>query len=161
MKIKHLSLVAGAIALTLTTTSLAVNAETTSSSSFLVAQEQPRGRKGIWQELGLTDAQKTQIQEIRRNSREEINKILTEEQRAQLAQVKNSMQNQSSRRGGWKSMMDSLNLSEEQKTQIREVKRSQKAQIEAVLTEEQREQFKKIREERRARRQQYRQNGQQ
>ncbi|GAA6619875.1 Spy/CpxP family protein refolding chaperone [Scytonema sp. NUACC26] len=157
MKIKHLSLIAGTIALTLTATSWAVNAETTSSSPFFVAQAQTEQTKGPWQQLGLTDAQKTQLQEIRRNTREEINKILTEEQRTQL---RNAMQNQSARRGGRKRMMDSLNLSDEQKTQMREVKRSQWAQMEAILTEEQKAQLKKYREERRARRQQDRQNRQ-
>ncbi|KAF3883910.1 MULTISPECIES: Spy/CpxP family protein refolding chaperone [Nostocales] len=159
MKIKHLSLIAGAIALTLTATSWAVNAETLSSSPFVVAQEQPRDMKGKgpWAKLGLTDAQKTQLQEIRRNTREEIDKILTEEQRARL---KNAMENRDGKRGGWRSVMNSLNLSDEQKTQIREVKRAQRTKMEAILTDEQKAQLDEYKKQRRDRIQQYRQNQQ-
>ncbi|MUH00155.1 P pilus assembly/Cpx signaling pathway, periplasmic inhibitor/zinc-resistance associated protein [Scytonema sp. UIC 10036] len=157
MKFKNLSLVAGAIALTLTATSWAVNAETISSSPFLIAQEQSREMRGPWQKLGLTDAQKTQLQEIRRNTREEIDRVLTEEQRAQL---NNAMQNQNGKRGGWRGIMNSLNLSEAQKTQIREIKRSQKTKMEAILTPEQKAQLDEIKNQMRARRQQYQQNKQ-
>ncbi len=156
MKLKNLSLIAGAIALTLTATSLAVNAEMTSSSPFLVAQEQPREMRGPWKKLGLTDAQKTQLKDIRRVTREEIDKILTEEQRTQL---KNAMQNQNGKRG-WRGAMASLNLSDEQRTQIREVMRSQKAKMEAILTTEQKAQLDQYKQEMRARRQQYQQNKQ-
>ncbi|KYC43505.1 P pilus assembly/Cpx signaling pathway, periplasmic inhibitor/zinc-resistance associated protein [Scytonema hofmannii PCC 7110] len=156
MKLKNLSLIAGAIALTLTATSLAVNAETTSSSPFLVAQEQPREMRGPWKKLGLTDAQKTQLKDIRRVTREEIDKILTEEQRAQLM---TTMKNQNGKRG-WRGAMASLNLSNEQRTQIREVMRSQKAKMEAILTTEQKAQLDQYKQEMRARRQQYQQNKQ-
>lgn len=80
MKLKPLSLVAGAIALTLTATSFAVNAQTASPSPLLVAQTPQKGR-GAWKELGLTDAQKTQIQTIRRDSRTKFEAILTPEQK--------------------------------------------------------------------------------
>ncbi|GAB1544506.1 hypothetical protein NUACC21_71820 [Scytonema sp. NUACC21] len=148
MQLKNLSLVVGALALSLTATSIAVNAEMTTSSPFLVAQKQ-FGERGPWKRLGLTDAQKSQLSEIRRGTREEIDRILTEEQREQL---KTAMQNQN-RQGGWKRAISSLNLSEQQKTQLREIMRSQKTKMEAVLTEEQKAQLQKYRDEMRARRQ--------
>lgn len=87
--------------------------------------------------IGTNRRTKTQLQEIRRNTREEIDKILTEEQRARL---KNAMENRDGKRGGWRSVMNSLNLSDEQKTQIREVKRAQRTKMEAILTDEQKAQ---------------------
>lgn len=145
MKLKNVSLIVGAIALSLTATIPAVNAQTTSSS--LVAQAPPQ--KGQFeQRLGLTDTQKSQIASIRRNTRAEMEKILTAEQREQ---IQTAMQN---RQRGGKRAFSSLNLTEEQKTRMREIKQSEKQQIEALLTDEQKQQWQKIREEKRARRQQ-------
>lgn len=144
MKLKTLSLIAGAIALSLTATPFAVKAETTSSSPLVVAQVR---QKGQYQNLGLTDAQKAQMAEINRNAREQMNNILTPEQREQL---KTAMQN----RQGKRNAFDSLNLTDDQKTQLRAIRESKKTQMEAVLTDEQKQQLQKFREERRERRQQ-------
>src|SRR4051812_31401636 len=87
MKLKALSLVAGAIALTLTATSFAVNAQTASPSPVLLAQT-PQRERGPWKDLGLTDTQKTQIQAIRRDSRAKFEAVLTPEQKAKLEAAK-------------------------------------------------------------------------
>ena len=83
MKLKALSLIAGAIALTLTATSFAVQAQTASSSPLLVAQT-PKKQRGPWKNLNLTDAQKAQIQQIERNTRAQIEAVFTPEQKEKL-----------------------------------------------------------------------------
>ncbi|AFY44150.1 Spy/CpxP family protein refolding chaperone [Nostoc sp. PCC 7107] len=170
MKLKSLSLIAGAIALTLTTTSLAAKAQGLSHSPLLVAQAQKegqwQGKKGPWAELGLSDAQKTQIQQIQRNTRSQMENVLTPEQKAKLkasfeARSAERQANQgqprqpgqrAGRRGG-KGFAE-LNLTEAQKTQMRQIRESSKQQIEAVLTPEQRTKLQQLRQNGKERRQQ-------
>lgn len=153
MKLKALSLLAGAIALTLTATPLAVKAQTQSSSPLVVAQAK---EKGPWQSLGLTDAQKNQIQQIRRNTRTQIEGVLTQEQKDKLRAAYEARQAQ--RQAGQRPRMGKnfaeLNLTEAQKTRIRQISESSKRQIEAVLTPEQQEKIRQFRENARQRRQQ-------
>jgi Spy/CpxP family protein refolding chaperone len=70
--------------------------------------------------LGLTDTQKTQIQRIRRNTRPEMDKVLTTEQKEQLKAAMQEGQAQSSQgegRGKWKKdIFTSLNLTDAQKS---------------------------------------------
>ncbi|BBD67332.1 hypothetical protein NIES4072_53740 [Nostoc commune NIES-4072] len=167
MKFKALSLVAGAIALTLTATSFAVNAQTASPSPVLLAQT-PQKERGPWKELGLTDAQKTQIQAIKRDSRTKMEAVFTPEQKAKLEAAKQARraewqarkaqgqtgqgQRQPGQRRG-KGGYGDLNLSEAQKTQIRQIRESEKQQIQAVLTPEQRQKIEQFRQNAPSRRQ--------
>ncbi|NMG11454.1 P pilus assembly/Cpx signaling pathway, periplasmic inhibitor/zinc-resistance associated protein [Brasilonema sp. UFV-L1] len=145
MQLKNLSLICGALALSLTATCFAVKVEANSSLPSVIAQSQDK--KGPFQHLKLTDEQKAKIKEIRRGTRTEVDKILTQQQREQL---KTALQNpQEGRR-----VFDSLNLSDEQKNQLRQVMQSQKTQIDALLSAEQKEELQKYREQMRARRQQ-------
>ncbi|MBD2596362.1 P pilus assembly/Cpx signaling pathway, periplasmic inhibitor/zinc-resistance associated protein [Nostoc spongiaeforme FACHB-130] len=167
MKLKSLSFIAGAIALTLTTTSLAVKAQAFSHSPLLVAQAEGQGRwqgkKGPWAELGLTDAQKSQIEQIQRNTRTQIENVFTPEQKAKIkaamearrAERQANPGQRVGRRGG-KDFAD-LNLTEAQKTQIRQIRESSKQQIEAVLTPEQKTKLQQLRQNGKERRQQRRQ----
>ncbi|MEH2422259.1 MAG: P pilus assembly/Cpx signaling pathway, periplasmic inhibitor/zinc-resistance associated protein [Nostoc sp.] len=160
MKLKALSLVAGAIALTLTATSFAVDAQTASPSPVLLAQTPHRGP---WKDLGLTDTQKTQIQAIKRDSRTKMEAVLTPEQKAKLEAAKQA------RRAEWqarkaqgqtgqrqpgqhhdrgKGGFADLNLSEIQKTEIRQIRQSEKQQIQAVYTPEQRQKLEQFRQNR-------------
>ena len=168
MKLKALSLVASAIALTLTATSFAVHAQTASSSPLSLAQTQQKER-GPWKELGLTDAQKTQIQTIRRDSRTKFEAVLTPEQKAKLEAAKQARraewqarkaqgqtgqgQRQPGQRRG-KGGFGDLNLTEAQKTQMRQIRESEKQQIQAVLTPEQRQKLEQFRQNAPSRRQQ-------
>ncbi len=152
MKLQKLSLLAGIVALSLTAVPFAVKAQTISSSPLVVAQEVPG--KGPFQRLGLSDEQKAQIAEIRRNSQAEIEKILTPEQRQQLEQLKAERQNRQGNRQGRRNKFASLNLTEEQRTQIQQIMQSRKSQIESVLTPEQKQQLQQYRENMRSRRQQ-------
>jgi periplasmic protein CpxP/Spy len=138
MKLKKLSLIAAAIALSLTATHEAVKAQTNSPEP--AGQVAPSQKKDAFEQLGLTDAQKTQLKEIRENSKSQIEAVLTPAQREQL---KTSMQSGERKRG-----FASLNLTSEQKTQIREIKQSSRQKMQAVLTPEQQEQLKQMRQNR-------------
>ncbi|MEH2136193.1 Spy/CpxP family protein refolding chaperone [Nostoc sp.] len=168
MKLKVLSLVAGAIALTLTATSFAVDAQTASPSPLLLAQT-PQKERGPWKDLNLTDAQKTQIQTIRRDSRTKFDAVLTPEQKAKLEAAKQAHQAERQARkaqgqtgqgqpgqhhGRKKGNFADLNLSEAQKTQMRQIRESEKQQIQAVLTPEQRQKIEQFRQNAPSRRQQ-------
>ncbi|AFZ59556.1 P pilus assembly/Cpx signaling pathway, periplasmic inhibitor/zinc-resistance associated protein [Anabaena cylindrica FACHB-243] len=155
MKLKSLSFIAAAFALTLTATPFVAQAQQTPSSN------QPGkefAEKGPWQKLGLTDAQKTRMQEIRRNARAEMEKVLTTEQKEQLKAAMQARKEQGSQgqgRGQWKKDgFAGLNLTEAQKTRMREIKESSKQQMQAVLTPAQQEQLKQMWENRSSRRQQ-------
>ncbi|WP_138500782.1 Spy/CpxP family protein refolding chaperone [Nostoc sp. PA-18-2419] len=160
MKLKTLSLIAGAIALSLTTTSFAVVAQTASPSPLLLAQT-PQKPKGPWAELGLTDTQKSQIQAIRRDSRTKFEAVLTPEQKAKLEAAKQARQAErqagqrqpGQHRGGRKNFAD-LNLTEAQKTQMRQIRESEKQQIQAVLTPEQQQKLEQFHQNFKQRRQQ-------
>ncbi|AUB39224.1 Periplasmic protein refolding chaperone Spy/CpxP family [Nostoc flagelliforme CCNUN1] len=169
MKLKALSLLAGAftkcapcaLALTLTATSFAVNAQTAFPSPVLLAQT-PQKERGLWKELGLTDAQRTQIQAIKRDSRTKMEAVFTPEQKAKLEAAKQARQaerqagqgqRQPGQRRGKGGYAD-LNLSEAQKTQIRQIQESKKQQIQAVLTPEQRQKMEQFRQNAPSRRQQ-------
>ncbi|MEH2105535.1 Spy/CpxP family protein refolding chaperone [Nostoc sp.] len=170
MKLKVLSLVAGAIALTLTATSFAVHAQTASPSPVLLAQT-PQKERGPWKDLNLTDAQKSQIQVIRRDSRTKFEAVLTPEQKAKLEAAKQARQAERQARkaqgqtgqgqrqpgqhhGGRKGNFADLNLTEAQKTQMRQIRESEKQQIQAVFTPEQRQKLEQFRQNAPSRRQQ-------
>lgn len=164
MKLKSLSLIAGAVALTLTTTSFAVKAQTSSASPLLLAQAQqqgPRqGKKAFWSELGLTQAQQTRLREIRQNTRTQIEGVLTQEQKDQLRAAAEARRTQrqagqpGQRLGRQGRGFASLNLTEDQKNRIRAIKESSKQQMEAVLTSEQRTKIQQFRQNMQQRRQQ-------
>jgi periplasmic protein CpxP/Spy len=155
MKLKTLSFMAAALALTVTAIPFAAQAQQTSPSAQPGKQF---AEKGAWQKLGLTDAQKTEIQKIRRDTRAEMDKVLTTEQKQQLKAAMEARRNQSPQqrgeRKGKKEPFASLNLTEAQKTRISEIKKSSKQKMQAVLTPTQREQLKQSWENRKSRRQQ-------
>ena len=74
MQFKKISLIAGAIAISLVITPLTVKAETNISSPQIVAQIP---QLPFLESLGLTESQKAQISEIGQNTRGEIEQILT------------------------------------------------------------------------------------
>ncbi|AKG23880.1 hypothetical protein [Calothrix sp. 336/3] len=152
MGMHKLSLVLATVALGCSAIAYPVKAENLSSSPLLIAQDYS-GKKSGMQDLGLSPEQKAKIKAIRQATREEIQKRLTPEQRQQWQTMKQNRQG--GKKGeGWRS----LNLSETQKTEIRQLMESQKSQINAVLTEEQRQKLEQSRQARRDRRQQNRPN---
>ncbi|BAY21877.1 hypothetical protein NIES2100_16350 [Calothrix sp. NIES-2100] len=175
MKAKKLSLLAGAIALTLTAIPFAAQAQRGVGSHFNVAQATngQTPRKGPWAELGLTDTQKSQIQAIQRDSRNKIEQIilskvnLTQEQKDKLNELKaqRGQRQAGEQRGqrGKKGGFAALNLTEEQKTQlkqamqsaeVKQIMQSSQQQIQAILTPEQQQKLQQLRQNARARWQQ-------
>lgn len=116
----------------------------------------------MWKDLGLTDTQKNQIRAIRRDSRTKMEAVFTPEQKAKLEAAKQARQaqrqaGQGQRQPGQRSRKDSfadLNLTEAQKTQIRQIRESEKQQIQAVFTPEQRQKLEQYRQNAPSRRQQ-------
>jgi protein CpxP len=153
MKLKNLYLIAGAFALSLSATPFIVNAQQISQTPTEVKPS----RNSPFERLGLTDSQKTQIKEIRRNSRAQMEAILTPEQKQQLQAAKQARQGQPrQQRGqgeGAKKGWASLNLTPEQKTKMREIRESEKNQIQAILTPQQQQQLKEFQDNMRSRRQ--------
>jgi Spy/CpxP family protein refolding chaperone len=140
--LKLMPMLAGAIALTLTSAPLVVKAE--SPSAITVAQAQKPEK---WQNLNLTPEQRTRMAEIRSQTRSQIEAVLTPQQREQL---KATMQESRQKR---REAFANLNLTPEQKAQMRQIKQSAKSQFEAVLTPEQQQQLQQFRENRRSQRQ--------
>lgn len=160
MQLKPLSLLAGAIALTLTTTPFAVHAQTNSSAAPVIAQG---ARKGPWESLGLSNEQKSRIKQIMDNSRTQIEAVFTPEQKAKLEAARQARQAQRQQgqrpQAGRRGNVADLNLTQDQKNRIKSIRQSSKQQIEAVLTPEQRAKLQELKANRRQRWQQ-RQNNQ-
>ncbi|WP_026104352.1 hypothetical protein [Anabaena sp. PCC 7108] len=155
MKLKTFSFMAAALALTVTAIPFVAQAQQTSPST---QPSQKFEKKGPWQKLGLSDAQKTEIQKIHRETRTQIKQVLTTEQQQQLKAAMEADRGQSPQqrgeRKGRKDPFATLNLTETQKAKIGEIKKSSKQKIQAVLTPAQREQLKQNWQNRQSRRQQ-------
>ncbi|WP_414619525.1 Spy/CpxP family protein refolding chaperone [Calothrix sp. CCY 0018] len=149
MKLKKLSFLAGAIALTLSAIPFAAQAEINSSSSTIVAQGKKQG--GWKNKLNFTEDQKAQMQQIKESTRAEMQQILTPEQLQKLEAAKASGEN---KRGVWQS----LDLTDAQKAEMKKVRESKKAQFEAILTDEQKAQMQEMKQMRQNRRSSRRQS---
>ncbi|PAX51182.1 P pilus assembly/Cpx signaling pathway, periplasmic inhibitor/zinc-resistance associated protein [Brunnivagina elsteri] len=139
MNSRNLSIVASIFAFSLTAIPFAAKADVFTSHSNLdsnsqiVAQAQPekKDRKANFekfaQELGLTDDQKTKIAEIRANTRTEVDKILTPEQRQERQQRKAERQaNPQNRQEGRRNRGFKANLTDAQKAEIKKIMQSSK-----------------------------------
>ncbi|WP_341527657.1 Spy/CpxP family protein refolding chaperone [Nostoc sp. UHCC 0302] len=89
--------------------------------------------------LNLTDAQKTQMKQIREQSQTKILALLSPEQQEEYKSA-----TQGRDKTSWRALR-SLNLSTEQKQQVRQILRDQRQQTQAILTPEQRAQIKQRR----------------
>jgi periplasmic protein CpxP/Spy len=97
----------------------------------------PQRRVGMWEQLNLSDTQKQQLKTVRDTTKQQIESLLTEEQRAKLAEAKQA----GDRKGAWRS----LNLTADQKQKISEIRKRSKEQGLAILTPEQRTQLEQMR----------------
>lgn len=82
--------------------------------------------------LNLTQEQQEQMRQIREAVREQMDNILTAEQRSRLEAAKANRENP-------RQVWESLNLTDEQQAQMEEVRRASKDQMDAILTAEQRQ----------------------
>lgn len=99
--------------------------------------EKGRVRKGdAWKNLNLTEAQKAQIKTIRESAKTQRQNVLTAEQRAKIAEARQS--------GDRKGVRKSLNLTDAQKQQMKAIGESTKAQIKNVLTPAQQQQMEQM-----------------
>jgi periplasmic protein CpxP/Spy len=163
MKLKTLSLIAGTLALTVIATPFAVQAQSSTPSP---QPGKEMREKGPFQKLNLTTEQKAKMKEIGRNTRTQIEAVLTLEQKTKLqaAMAQRKAEYQAQRQPGQGQRQErrekrgdifaSLNLTQAQKDQIKKIRESSKQQMQAVLTPEQQAQMKQMRENMRSRRQQ-------
>jgi periplasmic protein CpxP/Spy len=144
MKRQILSLLAGA---TLIVTPLIANTQPASAYGF--------GGGGLpghmMKDLNITEQQKTQLQAIREKTRSRIEAVLTDAQKQQLAATKQQKMAElkqrresgqkrgegKGKRGGMKGVFESLNLSEQQKSQIKTIMQESRKEMSSVLTAEQ------------------------
>ncbi|MDJ0619410.1 MAG: Spy/CpxP family protein refolding chaperone [Calothrix sp. MO_192.B10] len=136
MRLQKITFIAGTIALSLIITPFTVKAETNFPSPQIVAQV---AQIPFLESLELTEAQKTQIAEIRQNTRAEIQNILTPQQQEKFQTITANMDRRIK-------AFRTLNLSESQKSQVWNILQSKKSQIQAILTPEQRQKIQTLRQ---------------
>jgi len=113
-------------------------------------QQRMQGRGDrMAQELNLTQEQQTRIRQIRESAKQQMQSVLTAEQRTQVETARQQRQR------------PNLNLTEQQRQQMRQIRESTKQQIDAVLTPEQRVRAEQLRQQHQQQRQQHRQQRQQ
>ncbi|MBP5976385.1 hypothetical protein HW132_27560 [Brasilonema sp. CT11] len=98
----------------------------------------PGSRAEAWQaKLNLTPDQKAKMEEIHKSSEQQIDALLTPEQRTQKDQAR-----QQHKRA-------KLNLTADQKAKMKEIRQNANTQMQAVLTPEQQQQWKQMRQQKR------------
>ncbi|MBD2185032.1 Spy/CpxP family protein refolding chaperone [Planktothrix sp. FACHB-1355] len=147
MRINRGLLVLSAVTLLMGASGFMAPNKVAANQSDLVAQDssQPnskpegarrRGGRGFAAISGLTDAQKDQLRQIHESTRQQMDAILTAEQREQMRTAREQRQR------------PSINLTEDQKTRMRTIREDAKKRMEAVLTPEQRQQLEQMRQQR-------------
>jgi len=143
MKLQKLSLVAGAIVLSLGVIPFAP-AQANVNNSVVIARAKGQGKL---ERLNLTEAQKTQIEAIKKDARAQMQEILTDEQLEKLQSAKGNRQQK-------REIWGSLGLTDTQKAKLKEIRQSKRSQIKAILTDEQKQQLQQMRQNRRQNRRQ-------
>ncbi len=98
-----------------------------------------QARTGGWhghdalEKLNLTDSQKTQIKQIRESAKQQMDAVLTSDQKTQQQQAR------------LQHTRPKLNLSDDQKAQLKQIRQSTESQINAVLTPQQQQQLQQLR----------------
>ena len=168
MKIKLMPMLAGAIALGVVATPFAVKAQAHHSGQPLLAQAQRQEHQGKWAKLNLSDAQKEQMRQIKKDTHDQIQAILTQEQQDKLktlrqnrrGQNRQGQNQQGQNRQARRNVMAELNLTDDQKAKIKQIMEQQKARMQAVLTAEQQQQLQQMRQNWQQQRQQRQQGNQ-
>ncbi|MBD0268824.1 MAG: Spy/CpxP family protein refolding chaperone [Cyanobacteria bacterium Co-bin8] len=87
--------------------------------------------------LNLTTEQQAQMDSIRQAERQQVDAILTAEQRERLETARTNRENP-------RQVLESLGLTETQKTQMQAVRESAREQMNAILTQEQLQQLQQL-----------------
>lgn len=157
MKLKLMPILMGAITLTgslsaiafpLGGASLAATTQTRASNQ-LVAQAQGQGQRQHKQDrfaaLNLSQTQKDKIAQIRKESREQMKGIISQDQRDKYKAAIQAGKNRQEARLA-------MNITDAQKAQIKSIKEATKAKINEILTTEQRTQLQQMSSQRRQQR---------
>jgi protein CpxP len=110
-----------------------VSAQNTTQNS--TEKRKPHQGHG-WKQLNLTEAQKAQMKTIRESAKTRSQSVFTPEQRALMAQARQS--------GDRKGVRKSLNLTADQKQQLKAISGDTKTQMKNVLTPAQQQQLEPI-----------------
>ena len=146
MKLKLMPmLVGGAAALALVATPFILKTHANTSEQPLLAQAQRQDR-GPYAGLDLTQEQRDKIAQIRRETRSQIDALLTPEQQEQLKALRQN--NRQQQREAFRAAREAVNLSDTQIAQMREIRKSARAEIQAILTPQQQEQLRQNMQER-------------
>lgn len=103
-----------------------------------IAHAEGVGRGDRFEQLNLSDAQRTQLEAIRTDTRSQVEAILTTEQQTAL---------ENSEERGPRAFRQ-LDLSEDQRQQLRAIYEDSREEISAILTDEQRSQIEDMRQQR-------------
>ncbi|MFH7028308.1 MAG: Spy/CpxP family protein refolding chaperone [Heteroscytonema crispum UTEX LB 1556] len=143
MKLKNFSLLVGAIALSLTTTPFAVKAETNIKALNQIAQtsKPDPAQPPANDPLQLTPPQIAQIDQIRAQTRADIEAILTPKQ---METLKTALQN----RQGVNDAFAAMNLTSDQQRRMREAIESSQQKITNVLTPAQKQRLMQLQQNR-------------
>jgi protein CpxP len=98
---------------------------------------------GIFEELELTDTQRSELETIFSTRRAEVQALLSEEQQAAFAAALEADP------GNFRAAFQAVDLSDDQRAEVREIMASSREDISNVLTEEQRQQLREAMQERR------------
>jgi periplasmic protein CpxP/Spy len=139
MKLKNFSLIVGAIAISLTATPFAVKAETT--NQIAQTPRQAPAQAPANDPIQLTPPQVAKIDQIRAQTRAQIEAILTPKQ---LETLKTALGN----RQGVNSAFAAMNLSADQQNRMRQVIQTSQQQIANVLTPAQKERLRQLQQNR-------------
>ncbi len=86
-------------------------------------------------QLNLTADQKAQIKQIHQSERQQIDALLTQEQKQQMSTARQQHQK------------PTLNLTDAQKTQMKAIRQAAQSQIKAILTAEQQQKLDTLRQQ--------------
>ncbi len=143
MKVKLMPMLAAVMAISTVATPLIAKAQPIHGQLLLAQAQQHQGKRA---QLNLTDAQKSQLHQIEIDIHNQMQSVLTAEQREKLKTLRqqnrqgNSQDNRQERRD----VMSQLNLSEAQQAKIQELKKAQQARMDAVFTPEQKQQLQQM-----------------
>jgi Spy/CpxP family protein refolding chaperone len=148
MKIKLMPLLAGLITLSAVATPFVVKAQAQTPDQPTQTTHQHHGK---WDKLGLSDQQKAQLEQIRKDTHTQIQAVLTPDQQAQIKTLMQNRQGQNHQAGqahqGRQNLWASLNLTDAQKAKIKAIRDAQKSSMQAVLTPAQQQQLQQMRQQ--------------
>jgi periplasmic protein CpxP/Spy len=154
MKIKLMPLLASVVAVNVLAVPFVAKASAINHGQPLLAQGgqgqtqgNTRKNRGPWAKLNLSETQKQQMRDLHKETREKIQAVFTDEQKAKLKAAREQGR-QGQNRLSRKDIMASLNLTEGQKAKLKEIRQEQKAKMDGILSDVQKAQLEQMRSSR-------------